>query len=305
MMTQKVFILLFVAKITYSQFEKGGCSVCGEGKKVGNGEAIFAYPGQPKVSCSLLESAGENGSIPPDLCNKLPSLVTVCECGKSLTSMEKPPTSSPSQFEESRCSVCGEGKKVGNGEAIFAYPGQPKVSCSLLESAGESGSVPPELCSELPSLVTVCECVGSLTSAETPPTSTSVETLIPNAICEEGSIGISRNSNDVALTLMDAIEDITVCARDAAAVAKCVLCNSEACSSCITKLKLLQQYRCQDLTKNFFNDCGCDPCKEQEKAFVNCHCKNIHLSHEHSGGRGLSPTLLIAAIITYLSFIYI
>jgi len=101
---------------------------------------------------------------------------------------------------------------------------------------------------------------------------------------------------------MDTIEDITVCARDATAIAKCALCNSEACSNCITKLKLLRQYSCQDPTENFFNDCGCDPCKEQEKAFVNCHCENVRIYLEASGGRGLSPTLFVATILTYLSF---
>mmetsp|Transcript_14753 Transcript_14753/g.16900 ORF Transcript_14753/g.16900 Transcript_14753/m.16900 type:complete len:134 (+) Transcript_14753:120-521(+) len=79
-MTLKVFILLFVAKIAYSQFEEGGCSVCGEGKKVGNGLGIFAYPEQPEVPCSLLESAGVNGLIPLEQCSQLPPLVTVCEC---------------------------------------------------------------------------------------------------------------------------------------------------------------------------------------------------------------------------------
>merc|ERR1712232_338385 len=42
----------------------GGCSVCGDGKKVGNADAIFEFPGQPAVQCSILEMAGMAGAIP-------------------------------------------------------------------------------------------------------------------------------------------------------------------------------------------------------------------------------------------------
>jgi len=57
-----------------------GCSVCGLGKFVSSPNNIFAFPGQPAVSCGLLESSGLDGSIPLDQCVFLPSLVTDCDC---------------------------------------------------------------------------------------------------------------------------------------------------------------------------------------------------------------------------------
>merc|ERR1712176_338699 len=59
----------------------GGCSVCGDGKKVGNKDAIFEFPGQPAVECSILEMAGMAGAIPLDQCGFLPPVITnICDC---------------------------------------------------------------------------------------------------------------------------------------------------------------------------------------------------------------------------------
>jgi len=143
---------------------------------------------------------------------------------------------------------------------------------------------------------------------EAPSTSSSAESII----C--GEIDTSRNGSNSSLGLMNTIDAVTniaigidgennvECARDATAVAKCALCNHEACSNCMTKLKLLQKYSCQDPTENFFDDCGCDPCKEQEQAFLDCHCKNVKGDRSTSGGQGFTSTTLVAAILMYSAF---
>ena len=57
------------------------CSVCGDGKQVGNPAAVFEFPGQPAVPCDVLEAAGEQGAIQLDQCAFLPGLISdVCGC---------------------------------------------------------------------------------------------------------------------------------------------------------------------------------------------------------------------------------
>jgi len=57
-----------------------------------------------------------------------------------------------------RCLVCGDGQVVGNPDAIFEFPGQPVLSCELLQEAGLNGLVPLEQCPFLPGLIVQCEC---------------------------------------------------------------------------------------------------------------------------------------------------
>eukprot|EP00547_Thalassionema_nitzschioides_P003040 CAMPEP_0194206690 /NCGR_PEP_ID=MMETSP0156-20130528/5641_1 /TAXON_ID=33649 /ORGANISM="Thalassionema nitzschioides, Strain L26-B" /LENGTH=470 /DNA_ID=CAMNT_0038933269 /DNA_START=106 /DNA_END=1518 /DNA_ORIENTATION=+ len=57
-----------------------GCSVCGEGKCITNTVAIFEYPEQPTVPCSILQMSGYIGFVPLDQCAMLPPLIGVCEC---------------------------------------------------------------------------------------------------------------------------------------------------------------------------------------------------------------------------------
>eukprot|EP00546_Thalassionema_frauenfeldii_P004036 CAMPEP_0178923818 /NCGR_PEP_ID=MMETSP0786-20121207/16971_1 /TAXON_ID=186022 /ORGANISM="Thalassionema frauenfeldii, Strain CCMP 1798" /LENGTH=616 /DNA_ID=CAMNT_0020598437 /DNA_START=130 /DNA_END=1980 /DNA_ORIENTATION=- len=68
-----------------------GCSVCGDGRAVGNPEAIFDFPGQPAVKCDLLQIAGVLGQIPLDQCQFLPPLLEICEC----TDCQEPPNIIP------------------------------------------------------------------------------------------------------------------------------------------------------------------------------------------------------------------
>jgi len=58
-----------------------GCSVCGLGKFASSPNRIFSFPGQPAVSCGLLESSGLDGIIPLDQCGFLPAFVLPdCDC---------------------------------------------------------------------------------------------------------------------------------------------------------------------------------------------------------------------------------
>jgi len=72
----------------------GGCSVCGDGKKVSKPDAIFAFPDQPVVACGALENAGKTGVVPLNECGFLPSLIKdVCGCIPSYQQIA--PTSQP------------------------------------------------------------------------------------------------------------------------------------------------------------------------------------------------------------------
>jgi len=212
----------------------GGCSVCGDGKCVGNADIIFEFPLQPPVPCGSLEEAGLAGQIPLSQCPFLPEVIAdICEChdGSGVTpasppptqtvtnpptplptpspqntpsamptvkptqnptfELTRPPTGAPSPsptYEPTRlptgapspsptieptdsssrgcqlvpdggCSVCGDGKCVGNPDAIFEFPGQPAVACKLLETAGLGGAINLGQCVFLPDLINdICEC---------------------------------------------------------------------------------------------------------------------------------------------------
>lgn len=59
----------------------------------------------------------------------------------------------------SQCSVCGEGNEVTITDAIFEFPGQPAVTCELLESVGEQGLIPNTQCALLPTFIDeLCGC---------------------------------------------------------------------------------------------------------------------------------------------------
>jgi len=131
------------------------CSVCGEGKRVGNENAVYVFPGQPGISCIDLQEAGEDGGIPIDQCLFLPNFIEeVCECESMIIGSSNGVASG---FKE-KCSVCGEGKKVGKDDGIFVFPDQPAISCMDLQKSGEDGRIPLGQCAFLPTLVGVCEC---------------------------------------------------------------------------------------------------------------------------------------------------
>lgn len=70
-----------------------GCSVCGKGKCITNQDAIFHFPGQPKVPCNQLQEAGYQGLIPLSQCPFLPNLIGVCRCSTSPDPMSVEPSS--------------------------------------------------------------------------------------------------------------------------------------------------------------------------------------------------------------------
>jgi len=161
-----------------------GCSVCGVGKCVSNAAAIFDFPGQPKVGCGILQQAGISGSIPLGQCKFLPDLIGACECSDDgsngpigifpvgLAPQVTPPSISSSlppidddnddsscpDIPDDGCSVCGEGKCVGNSMAVFSFPGQPAVPCGTLQEAGIIGEIPLDQCDFLSPLIEICEC---------------------------------------------------------------------------------------------------------------------------------------------------
>jgi hypothetical protein len=59
------------------------CFICGERNEVGARDAVFAFPNQPAVRCSIIEQAGLNGQIPIGQCPLLPQVLhDTCKCQK-------------------------------------------------------------------------------------------------------------------------------------------------------------------------------------------------------------------------------
>ena len=186
---------------------QGGCSVCGDGLEVGKPDAIFSVPGQPSVVCSRLQTAGATGIIVLDQCELLPDLIVdVCGCipirGTSSPSsaatlaptshvtaapapgpanapvpapVDSPVIAAPTTDAGNVCNVCGDGLAVGIPDAIFEFPSQPTLPCSILETAGQDGLIPAEQCKFLPSLLKdLCGCEprsSTSSSAPAPPLS--------------------------------------------------------------------------------------------------------------------------------------
>jgi hypothetical protein len=147
-----------------------GCLICGDGNVVGNPSAgIFSFPGQPDVSCGVMQNAGLNGQIPLVECSFLPPLIGVCQCAPGdfdLTPTQSPAPSSKAQFPTpGACLICGDGF-VTAPEAIFSFPGQPDVSCGALQDAGLNGQI--IMCPFLPPLIGVCQCAPDLTPTSAP-----------------------------------------------------------------------------------------------------------------------------------------
>jgi hypothetical protein len=58
-----------------------GCSICGDGRCISNGDGIFSFPGYPDVQCRFLQDYGYDGTIPLEQCPYLPQLVAAaCDC---------------------------------------------------------------------------------------------------------------------------------------------------------------------------------------------------------------------------------
>jgi len=103
-----------------------------------------------------LQQVGLDGIIPLDQCAFLPSFIQICDCQEE---QQLPEPSNQPSVNLGGCSVCGDGKSVGNPDAVFAFPDQPRVPCGTLELAGADGRIPASACDVLPNLISVCECV--------------------------------------------------------------------------------------------------------------------------------------------------
>ena len=82
---------------------------------------------------------------------------------------------------DAQCSVCGDGTKVTNGDAIFVFPGQPAASCTVLQEAGQSGLIPIAQCGFLPPIISICECAPGEAPVEAPTNATPVASVAPVA----------------------------------------------------------------------------------------------------------------------------
>jgi hypothetical protein len=83
--------LVSLFAISASAQIEAGCSICGEGLKVGFPDAVFIFPEQPAVACGILEAAGLNGVIPLNECALLPELVEgLCECELAVNPTDAP-----------------------------------------------------------------------------------------------------------------------------------------------------------------------------------------------------------------------
>jgi hypothetical protein len=132
------------------------------------------------VPCGELEQVGLDGRIPSQQCSFLAPLTAhVCECQASTTGEINTPEGVPSTVgarlcpdsaPEGGCYVCGSNLCVGDPDAIFAFPGQPRVPCGVLEEAGFDGLIPLDQCQLLSTLVDICKCGETLQPPSPPPT---------------------------------------------------------------------------------------------------------------------------------------
>jgi len=79
------------------------CSLCGPGFQVGNPSGSITIPGQPAVTCGLLENGFESVPIEEEVCDNLGLVVdlSVCECEPSEDNTSSPspsPSPSPEDF---------------------------------------------------------------------------------------------------------------------------------------------------------------------------------------------------------------
>lgn len=151
-----------------------GCSICGEGKCVKDPLGILTFPGQPPVSCAVLEIAGLNGLLDPGQCQSLPDLVAEpCDCeGDDVVPTTPPDVAQPCpDVPPDGCSICGDGLCVTDPQGVIASPGQPPVSCAVLEVAGYGGLLDPGQCDALPEVVAdACACDSQIPGPPTVPT---------------------------------------------------------------------------------------------------------------------------------------
>jgi len=263
----------------------GGCSVCGPGKCVTAEERIFSYPGQPEVQCGMLEKAGHTGIVPQNQCRILSELIKDgCDCKSSIPAAvtttatppaPAPPTSNPTRapvlkptreptrapaptgpvscpnfMEDDGCSVCGPGKCITDENAVFSYPGQPAISCKLLEEAGRSGIVPLAGCQVLPQLVQdICKCKADA-EQDSSTTTTRAPTRAPTRP-EQPKPTSTQLIMDECRTIMED-DGCSICGPKSCAAVNCGLVKRE-----ITRRGILAEDTCDKFPKLLKEDCSC------------------------------------------------
>jgi len=290
--------------------EVNGCSVCGDGKKVGKPEELFAFPDQPVVACGALESAGKTGVVPLNECGFLWGLIKdICGCipiTQAIAPTRQPAMQQPyvPPTQVNGCSVCGDGKNISFPDVLFSYPGQPSVLCSQLENDGYTGLIPQEYCAFLPGLITgVCGCDDASAPSLPPKDDDSIGTnggydesvsnggMNPNSFLEAIEDGIGE-------AIADIIGDKVECGDTAYKLGSCFKENYEECSNCnmnhpiikLTDFKFVSIKEemtniCPEI-KYFYEHCGCHVCKGEKKADFKCHCNG---NNDNTMPSSLSP----------------
>mmetsp|Transcript_118310 Transcript_118310/g.241824 ORF Transcript_118310/g.241824 Transcript_118310/m.241824 type:complete len:698 (-) Transcript_118310:214-2307(-) len=127
------------------------CNICGDeaDMMVRNPDQTLTLPTDPsnQVTCGALATAGANGELSPAECTTATLFAFVpCECA-------------PSNFT---CSVCGDGNKANNLEAVIEVPGiDETTTCGGIEASGLSGELSPEACTAVTAynrVTTTCGC---------------------------------------------------------------------------------------------------------------------------------------------------
>ena len=131
------------------------CSICGQGREIGNTLGVVATSNGP-VTCGSLQSAANGGLISPSDCTIVQLLSSsTCSC-RSKTSTAGAATPSPAPA--SVCSICGEGKEIGNKGAIVSTD-MGMFTCTGLAGAGKNGRIPMSQCNTIQKLAaSTCQC---------------------------------------------------------------------------------------------------------------------------------------------------
>jgi hypothetical protein len=131
---------------------------------VGDSDAIFTliYLNQTlSYTCGELQDLGATGFLSNADCAFLPHHIgDLCDCPPRLTVCPALPDEGPGNYAP--CSVCGEGKRVGN---VYADTGDGRP-CGSIELFGANGYIPLTMCGIVAGEIqATCECCDAATEA--------------------------------------------------------------------------------------------------------------------------------------------
>jgi len=121
------------------QLQSQPCSVCGEGKEVGNPDASVSLPGQAgQIPCGTLQNMGVVGLIPPPQCDVFPKLIgTVCEC-KSILPTTTTGATAPATTTYTGATLVTSTEAGKAGKSMMSIPSKAGKSISTSPKAGKS-----------------------------------------------------------------------------------------------------------------------------------------------------------------------